>query len=271
MYYKVSKIRLKGNGQISILCADSSLFPLKYRTMNYNGTVADLLMSIHEGNLHLNNNTSNRIFIAISEAVDKIGKLFDSCGLTWETEFRYDLGDRNKGIYETCKMYADRIVNNKWSDPQGFGNELGENLAKIIHEGKQNLKNAKIRDAKNNITRISSASRSIFEDYVLLHPYDSKISILAPAKDYRPGILKTDPNNIISLESDANKVIPFLTFTGIGKTKDEYTSQIATYPPDKVNAIETTFNYVDSLVYNLMSLGLRLRENVLPYNDFVTC
>lgn len=266
MYYKCRAIRLKKNGKISVTVAENNVSPLRYFTTDYRGTLADLLESIQEGNIHLGITKANQPFISLSNAIDKVGKAFDKEGLTWEIEFRYKLGDRNLGIRRACEMYANAYINEN-RDVVEFGRELNKMLSEFIEKGKQNLEAAKENDRKEGIVRIRSASYSIFQgelgDYDLLIPEEGDEDfILAPSKDYNNGgVLKTAPENIIKFGSGYDSIRAFLTYSGVNVSMEEYIEKC----PTKEAVIRHRFDVIDKAIERAESYGLTIKLGISPY------
>ena len=229
MYYKVKNIRLKKNGRISITAAESNVRPITYFTMEYRGDLVDLLYSIVEGNFHLQNTKSNYPYIKVIKTMETYVEMLDHYGLTWDTQWRYDLKDREKALRIACSMYAKRIAANDWTNPESFGRTLGLKLAEVIEEGRKNIEKAKEKDRKEGIIRIDCAAKSIFAGYDLLLPANQNNGyILAPEEDYdNKGTLKTDPKKIVALGRDSEDLYSFLSFTGVDLSMDEY---ILRYP-----------------------------------------
>lgn len=263
MYYQTRAIRVKKNGKVSVTAADSNVRPLRYFTSEYRGTLGELLASIYEGNFHLANNQGLYVYNKFMNAISDLMMLFDKSGLDWETCYRYGIQERRDGLQVICDAYAERIITNDFSDPQGFGQALGEKLDKIILLGQNSLLEKKQQDKDENITRIQCAAYSIFNGLVLLETINNEW-ILAPEKDYGGnGILQTMDNNIIHLNANTANIYPYLSFTGVNLSRADILSKFS----DRATT-EKKLDDVDKIVSDVLATGAEFRGDARPYIDY---
>ncbi|MBO5550426.1 MAG: hypothetical protein J5966_00575 [Lachnospiraceae bacterium] len=267
MYYKIKAIKRKKNGKYSVTAAESNVRPITYYTTEYSGTAADILRNVFTGDWHLNNTKNNVLYSQIESAIrDIIRNVFDANGIDLESQFTYGLDDRDKGIYEACRMYAERLESGIFSNSQAFGKELGEKLFSILETAQKNLADAKKKDKENGIIRISTASVSVFEGYDLLFEAEptGRGPMLAPQEDYKPGVLQTDPDKIIWLGKQAEDLYAFLSFSGVDLTYKEYAERA----PHKADVIRAKYERVVDVVENAWKQGARLRIGHTPFKGY---
>ncbi len=266
-YEKVKSIRVKKDGSISVTAASNNVFPITYETCEFKGTMAELLEQINSGNLRLNNNKSNYKYMKVASAIDYIVRqLLDTTeGLGFEDQIHYRLDDREKIIKVICEHYAERILNNDFSDGTGFGRKLGEIIEPMIYEGKKNYERRVKQDESEGVIRMDCAAWSIFEGYDLLHPYGKNEGfLLAPKEDYKGGVLRTDPKNIIPLGPESEELYGFLSFEGINISEEDYAANYKVDP----ELIAGKFRMVDAIVKKAWEAGAYLRAGVEPYKGF---
>ena len=266
-YYIARRISVKKGGKITISAADSSLRPLHWFISEYKGTVADLLYSINKGNIQPYRN-ANKTIQSVSDAISEIEKMVGNKGLTWDEMFRYKLKDRDEIIRYACECYADRVLRNDWSDPEGFAEKLGTVIADKIIEGLKSLKEAKEKDKLEGVIRISCAAYSLWDGYDLLMPYESKCGwILAPTKDYHGGELRTDFKNIIPLGEESEDLYAYLSFDGANISLEEYLAKARNEEEKK--RIRDKFARVDKIVQMVRENGLSLPKGKQPYKGYL--
>lgn len=262
-YYKVRAVRLKKNGKLSVTAACNNIRPLTYFTSDYNGTVADFMVSVSEGNFHLADNKANHAFVVVADYMEEIGRLLDKNGLDFCTQFEYGLTDRERAMRYAAEKWAERITSNNWSDASAFGKDIGNYVADVIAAGQKNLREVKQKEKEEGIIRISCAAISIFEGYDLLVERENGDEfMLAPEEDYHGGKLKTDPKKIIHLGREGRDMYAFLSFTGLGMSLDEY----ITNKPEMEKRIRERFAAVDQTVRMALDAGLTLAH--VPYKGY---
>ncbi len=262
MYTKIKSIRKKKNGTYSV-CAKSSNTSGNYFTsqLAQDKEAAYILEMLHHGMWRLNKNKGNVKWIAACNAVNNlVNGTFDNHGITWEIENRYKLSDRDDGIRYICQAFGKYME----TDDRNCM-DIGKELSNRILTALDNIQKVKEEDRLLHRIRISCASQSIFEGYVLLFEAfpTGKGPLLAPRKDYSSGVLQTAPENIIWLGSDAEDLYSFLSFSGVNLTCEEY---IALKPNEKDSIIEK-YSRAKRIVDTLVNKGMKLNDT--PFKGYI--
>ena len=176
-------------------------------------------------------------------------------------EYRYGLPDRKDILSFACERYAERILADDYTDPEGFGEELGKKIGKMLVAGLNNIDKAKLKDIEEGVIRIQTAARSIFEDMDLLYPIDGTGFILAPEKDYNnAGVLKTDPKNVVHLGKESNGLYAFLSFTGVNMSYNELKQRAG-----DDNIFDQRMANVFKVCERALTAGARFKNGIRPF------